>query len=116
MKEIVRFYEIAPNSTDTIRAWQGHKGEKKWLYCHSGSFVVYLIGLSNFINPPEDVEPFKFELDSNNPAVLEVPGGFATGFKANQSSSKLLVFSNFTLEQSKQDDFRYPVTQWPIKW
>ncbi len=116
MKEIIRFYEITSNSNDIIRAWQGHKNEKKWFYCNAGSFVVNLVKIDDFDAPSNHLKPIRFLLDANQPTVLEVSGGYATGFKSNRDNSKLLVFSNSSLEESVQDDFRFPVEKWPANW
>lgn len=116
MKEILRFYEIAPASTDIIRAWQGHQREKKWFYCHTGEFIVNLIKISNFENPKSNLKAERFQINAANPKVLEVPGGYASGFRASQKGSKLMVFSNFTLSESQEDDFRYPWDQWSANW
>ncbi len=116
MKEVVRFYEIAPTSLHIIRAWQGHQYEKKWFYCNVGAFVVNLIKLDNFDNPSNLLKPKNYILEENNPCVLEISGGYATGFKALEENSKLLIFSNFNLEESKNDDFRYPIEKWEAVW
>lgn len=116
MHEIVRFYEVAPSDSQTIRAWQGHENEKKWFYCNTGSFMVHLIKVNDPHNPSEDIIPEKFLLDANKPSILEIPGGYANGFRAMEEGSKLLVFSNFGLEESKKDDFRYPVEKWEADW
>lgn len=114
MSDIVRFYEIAPSNT--IRAWQGHRNEKKWFYCHAGSFIVHLIKLNNFDNPMKDIPSEKFLLNAKTPTILEIPSGYANGFKAMEKGSKLMVFSNFNLETSQDDDFRYPVEKWIVDW
>lgn len=116
MSKIVRLYEISPNDTNTIRGWQGHKAEKKWFYCNSGSFIVNIIQVDNFDSPSEELIAKRFVLESLKPAVLEISGGYATGFKAKEVDSKLLVFSNFSLEASKEDDFRYDVDKWSATW
>jgi len=116
MSEINRMYEISPDDTKTVRGWQGHKTEKKWFYCNAGSFIVNLIEIDDFDNPSSNLVPTRFVLDAKDPGVLEISGGYATGFKALRENSKLLVFSNFSLENSKQDDFRYEVDQWSAKW
>ena len=116
MADIVRMYEIAPNNTNTIRAWQGHKVEKKWLYCNAGAFVVNLVHVDNFESPSPRLKPKRIVLDAKNPKVLEISGGYATGFKASEENSKLQVFSNFRLDESKIDDFRYPLEKWDAKW
>ncbi len=116
MDDIVRFYEIHPANTDIIRAWQGHQQEKKWFYCTAGSFIVNLIKIDDFEHPSTSLVAERFELSANRAAVLEISGGYATGFKANQVDSKLMVFSNFDLDQSKDDDYRYDTDYFDVKW
>ena len=116
MSTIVRFYEIAPNDTNTVRGWQGHKDEKKWFYCNTGAFVVNLVKLDNFESPSNLLKPKRLILEENNPCILKISGGYATGFKATEENSRLQVFSNFTLEESKNDDFRFPIDTWEAKW
>ncbi|NAS12367.1 cupin domain-containing protein [Poritiphilus flavus] len=116
MKEIVRFYEIHPANQDIIRAWQAHKEEKKWFYCNSGAFIVNLIKIDNFDKPSRELIPERYILKAEDPQVLEVSGGYATGFKALGENAKLLVFSNFDLQQSAGDDFRFPPDHWEADW
>src|SRR5690606_755719 len=117
MKEIVRFYEISPASVDIIRGWQGHKKEKQWLYCHTGSFIFQAVPFGDdngIIN--NNTSPSTFELNADIPLILEVGPGMATAFKSNKENSKLMVFSNFTLEESKGDDFRFELDTWETQW
>jgi dTDP-4-dehydrorhamnose 3,5-epimerase-like enzyme len=116
MSQIVRMYEISPSSIDSVRGWQGHKEEKKWFYCNSGSFIMNLIQVDDFNSPSKTSSPNRFVLDAKKPSVLEISGGYATGFKAEEENSKLIVFSNFSLEESKNDDFRFPLDQWVVEW
>ena len=116
MTEIVRMYEIAPSNTKSIRAWQGHKVEKKWFYCNAGAFMINLVQVDDFENPSPLLKPKRIVLDAKNPEILEISGGYATGFKASKENSKLQVFSNFSLDESKNDDFRYPIEKWDAKW
>lgn len=116
MSEIVRMYEISPSDTLKIRGWQAHKNEKKWFYCNSGSFIVNLIEVDNFESPSEEFRVNRFVLEAIKPSVLQISGGYATGFKAIELNSKLMVFSDFSLEASKEDDFRYEVDTWSAEW
>ena len=116
LSEIVRMYEILPSNTQTIRAWQGHQKEKKWFYCNSGSFIVNLIEVDTIVSPSKSLKPERFELAANKPCLLEISGGYASGFKAKEENSRLIVFSNFSLEASKNDDFRFPVDFWSGVW
>ncbi|WP_421811688.1 dTDP-6-deoxy-3,4-keto-hexulose isomerase [Flagellimonas sp.] len=116
MSEIVRFYEISPANQNMIRGWQGHQQEKKWFYCLSGSFVINIIEINDFNKPSDNLTPIRIELDASNPKILAVPGGFVTGIKATSGHARLQVFSNAALNDSKNDDFRFPVDQWPAEW
>ncbi|WP_165748596.1 dTDP-4-dehydrorhamnose 3,5-epimerase family protein [Cellulophaga sp. Z1A5H] len=116
MKPIVRFYEINPSSTNVIRAWQGHLKETKWFYCCEGAFVFYVIAIDaeGALRPDLNVE--HFILDSDDPVILQVPGGFASGFKAIKDHSKLTVYSDVSVAASIADDFRFPETAYKADW
>nr|WP_299067430.1 sugar epimerase [uncultured Allomuricauda sp.] len=116
MSEIVRFYEIAPKNQQIIRAWQGHELEKKWFNCLSGSFIINIIKVDSFDNPSDYLAPTRMELNSYTAEILAVPGGFATGIKATSKDSRLQVFSNLGLNESKKDDFRFPLEKWSAEW
>ncbi len=116
MSEVVRFYEILPKDQKNIRAWQGHEFEKKWFHCISGSFVINIVKVDDFEKPSQSLDPMRFEIGSEKPNILAVPGGYATGIKANEPDSRLQVFSNFGLEESSIDDYRYPLEKWSAKW
>ncbi|WP_273568686.1 hypothetical protein [Maribacter halichondriae] len=58
----------------------------------------------------------RFILNGEEPNILEVPGGFANGFKAVSKGAQLIVFSNFSVARSQQDDYRYPLEQWSADW
>lgn len=116
MGEVKRFYEIKPNNIETVRAWQGHIIEKKWFYCNSGEFVVNLAELDKIGAPVENKKPVLFILKSEEPMILCVPSGYASGFKAIKENSSLMVFSDSSLEDSKNDDFRFPLNQWEAQW
>ena len=78
--------------------------------------MVQLIEVDNFEQPSPLLNPKRIVLDAKNPAILEISGGYATGFKAIEENSILQVFSNFSLDESKNDDFRYPIEKWEAKW
>lgn len=116
MAQIVRFYEISPASTEIIRGWQGHHKEKKWFYCHAGGFVINTVNITSKDTPINNRTPQRFVLKENSPVILEVSEGSATAFKSLEDGSKLMVFSNFTLEESMADDIRFPLEAWNAEW
>ncbi|WP_396601132.1 dTDP-4-dehydrorhamnose 3,5-epimerase family protein [Algibacter sp. R77976] len=116
LKPIVRFYEIAPKDIINIRAWQAHKEESKWFYCTKGAFTVNLVKIDSFENPSDDLEIYTYELNEEKSQILYIPGGYANGFKAKLNNSKLMVFSDFNLNDSKEDDYRFETNKWIKKW
>ena len=116
MTKVKRFYQIEPSSTQHIRAWQGHRFEKKWFYCSSGSFIVNLVQIDDFDSPSHDLVPIQYELSEDDPQILEISGGMANGFRACRDNSQLMVFSNVTLDESISDDLRFPVDYWEANW
>ena len=112
MINIKRMYTIYHHSTLTIRAWQGHKHEEKWFYVVSGSFKIVLVKPDDWVNPSPVLLPEIHHLESSENCVLHVLGGNASGFKAESENSKMIIFSNLTLEESKLDDFRFDSSLW----
>lgn len=116
MSPIVRMYEILPADTTIIRAWQAHKKEMKWFYCSQGAFIIHLVELDNFEHPDAHLVPQKIILDANKPLILEISGGYATGIKAIRPHSKLMVYSNFGVQETKEDDYRFDKAYWKADW
>lgn len=112
LDHVKRFYMIEPADIDTVRAWQGHKKEQKWFCVTSGSFIIAIVRPDDWENPSADLEVAEFVLSSNSTGVLQVPGGYANGFKALEPRSKVIVFSDFTTEQSSNDNFRFDQNLW----
>lgn len=105
MSSIVRMYTIEPK-LGIIRAWQGHKLETKWFYVVKGSFLVKTISMDTYhVN--------KYEISSAEPKILKIPGGNYNGFEALEAGSILMVYSDFDLQQSKNDDYRVGIDQYP---
>ncbi|TRZ45012.1 WxcM-like domain-containing protein [Robertkochia solimangrovi] len=111
LDHIVRMYEIEPANTEDFRGWQGHLKEQKWMYCTSGKFTIKVVGITG--NDLKDYTiPETFELQATTPVVLHIPGGNATAIRAESPGSRLLIFSDFSLEESKEDDYRYDINNW----
>ncbi len=115
LDNIVRLYEIEPADTESIRAWQGHKIENKWFHCTAGAFTINLIQLLDWDQPQKEVNRYTYTLRQDTPEVLWVRAGMASGIKARIPGSRLMVFSDLGLEQSKADDYRFPLEQWTFE-
>ncbi len=109
---VKRFYLIEHADTKIARAWQGHQQEQKWFYVVSGIFKVVIVKPDNWVTPVDAIQIEEFELHAGQPGILFVPGGFVNGFKALEPNSKMIVYSNFSVEESANDDFRFDSALW----
>lgn len=105
---IKRMYQIENNAACQIRAWHGHKIENKFFYCVSGSVKVVA---SDFISTSrgEELVPQSYEahvLSALQPKILHIPAGMANGFKILEPDTKIIVFSDLTMDEAKFDDYR----------
>nr|WP_315161307.1 WxcM-like domain-containing protein [uncultured Flavobacterium sp.] len=112
LSQVKRYYIIEHTDVSVVRAWQGHKKEQKWFQVISGRFLVSVIQPDNWENPSKNIEPETFILEATENKVLHIPGGFANGFKALEPNSRVIVFSDFSLEESVNDNFRFDSQLW----
>lgn len=63
---IKRMYVIENESTDFIRAWQGHKIEQRWFSVMKGSFRIQLIEIDNWDSPSKELDRFSFIVNAEN--------------------------------------------------
>lgn len=115
LTQVKRYYIIEHHDINVIRAWQGHKKEQKWFQVIGGSFQIALVQPDNWENPSDNLKVEKIILNANNNQVLHIPGNFANGFKALEENSKMIVFSDFTIEESTNDNFRFDNNKW-LDW
>jgi len=109
---INRFYMIKHNSQNIIRAWQGHKLEKKYFYTIIGAFVIAWVKIDNFQNPSPFLKAEYYEINSRKSEILFLPPGYANGIKASQPNSELMIFSNLEVNKSGNDITRYDQKLW----
>lgn len=112
LKEFERFYVIQNHEAGFVRAWHGHKIERKAFFVVQGSVQVSCVEVKNFESPARDQEVHSFILDSRLPRVLIVPPGYANGLKSLSSNAIIMVYSSLNIEQSAGDDFRFPHDYW----
>ena len=109
-----RLYSVNNWRANFIRAWHGHKLESKAIICLRGAFKVGIVPINDFSDPNRNQKVTTFVLDSSKAEILKVPSGYANGFMNLTEDAELLIFSDKTLEESKNDDFRYPFDYWDI--
>lgn len=112
MSCIKRIYFTTHLCTEVVRAWQAHKIENRWFCCTKGSFKVKLVKIDNFNNPSDILEVLEFSLSDKNQQILYIPSGYANGFKALQEDSKLMIMSNYMLNEIENDQVRFDENKW----
>jgi len=115
LEGIKRFYTITQSPESGPRAWQGHKMESKYFYCLKGSFALRLAKIDNWEEPGNSPEIKSFKLSDVNSDILVVPDGYANGIQALEEYSQLLIFSEKTIDEAKDDEVRFDKDRW-INW
>ncbi len=114
MEDIKRFYMVENSSLEVIRAWHGHAKEGKYVFVASGSALLAAVFLDDLKEPNKENEIYRHVLTSEKPSIFYIPGGYANGFRSLEPGTKVIFFSTSTLEESKNDDFRFPPDYWGV--
>jgi dTDP-4-dehydrorhamnose 3,5-epimerase-like enzyme len=110
MSPVKRFYIIENSDTEIIRGWRGHRIEQRWFTAIVGNFVIKFVKVDDWNAPSPELEVKVFTLSCDLPAVLHVPHGYASAFQALDPGSRLLVFSDYPIDQASEDDYLFPVS------
>jgi dTDP-4-dehydrorhamnose 3,5-epimerase len=111
-KGIKRFYIVENFSTQIIRAWHGHIKEAKYVLVVRGSAIVAAVEMNDTERPNRSNPVHRFVLSARKPGVLFIPAGYANGFRSLEEGTKIVYFSTCSLEESKNDDYRFPFDYW----
>lgn len=110
--DIKRFYFVSNHCSHFIRAWHAHKLEAKYVTVVQGTALIKIIKIDNFENPSEDLNVEKFVLSAEKPQILYIPAGYANGWMNLTKNTIIMFLSTSTVEESKNDDFRYQYNKW----
>jgi dTDP-4-dehydrorhamnose 3,5-epimerase len=107
--EIKRFYQVTNHRQGFVRAWHGHQFEQKLVYVVEGAVVLKLVPAGRGMGLRQDRGKIKtFNLSADKPQAILVPQHYYNGFKTLTPSTKVMFFSDRTLEESMKDDYRQP--------
>lgn len=109
--DVKRFYVIEGES-GAVRAWQGHKVERKYFYAAKGAFRICAVQVDNWEKPSTYLAAQEYLLDDAHSKVLCLPPGYANGFQPITENSVLLVFSSLQLSDSEKDTYRFDLRLW----
>lgn len=109
---VKRSYMIRNHRQGFIRGWHGHKREGKYFTVVKGAALLCGVKVDDWENPSKDLKVHKFTLSETAPAVLYLPPGYANAAMNLTADAQILVFSTTTLQESLNDDLRYPSHYW----
>ena len=113
-KGVDRFYWIQAGQPNILRGWVRHQREHKWFSVIRGEALIAVVRPDSWASPRRDLAVARFSLVAASPQVLHVPPGHATGSVQFSSEAILMIFSSGRIEDTANDDFRFPVDCWPI--
>ena len=127
-----RIYTVENFNTGYVRAWHGHLKESKMVFVTKGSAKIVLFRIDTLYTSLynikkddwTDTDEFNAQtldvvinrsatpyiLSDKNPKLLYIPKHYANGIVSLEPDTKIIVFSNVTLEEAKTDDYRIPAS------
>lgn len=115
LENIKRMYQIEHSNMDILRARQGHIIENKWFYVINGSFSIGYAVIDNFENLSPEISASIKVIKAEDKIVFHIPRGHANGLKSLESDSRIMVFFVLTLDEAKDDNFKYYARLW-LNW
>jgi hypothetical protein len=107
-ENVKRYYTITHPDTNIICAWLGHQQEKKYFFITKGNFQINLIKIDNWQTPSKGLQSLNHTLSGSVSEILIIPPCHVNDFRALKADSTIIIFSDMLLEDSKNDDFRFP--------
>jgi dTDP-4-dehydrorhamnose 3,5-epimerase-like enzyme len=68
--------------------------------------------MSETVNPSKEEPVKRVVLTSSSTSAIFIPAGYANGFKTLTPDTLLLVLSSTSLQESLDDDYRFPFDYW----
>ncbi len=100
-------YSIENFSQNYIRGWKGHKIETRWFCATKGCLIINTVPISDLETASLSPMIKTFELNENNLNVLEVPPGYATSIQQYSKGDRILVYADFELGVSGDEELRW---------
>lgn len=115
LTEFKRAYIIENSADAPMRGWHGHKFESKGFVCLLGSVRIGGVKVENWDSPNTSADTFSGDLAQDSLDFIYIPAGFANAILSLTPKSRVMVFSSSTLEESQEDDYRFPIGTWRIE-
>ncbi len=114
LTEFKRFYSIENSAENPLRGWHGHKNEAKGFICLKGKVRIGGVRIDNWEYPSPELGVFFEDLEAGTMDFVYLPAGYANAILSLEGDSTVLVFSSSTLNESKEDDYRFDARLWSL--
>lgn len=114
LAEFQRVYIIENSAYAPMRGWHGHKLESKGFICLLGSVRIGGVKVEDWDTPSTSAETFSADLTQDSMDFVYLPAGYANAILSLTPKSRVMVFSSSTLEESQDDDYRFPTSTWRL--
>ena len=108
----VRMYTVSNHEARFIRAWHGHRVERKAAMVLSGTALVCAVEVDDWESPSPDLPVHRFVLSEAIPSALVIPPGYANGFMSLTPNTRVCFFSSASIEEAPDDDVRFNARLW----
>lgn len=115
MTQVERFYIIKNGNTELVRGWRAHRIEQRWFYVLSGAFRLDLVQIDNWEQASPNLPIEKRVLKVEEQQVVHVPAGYGTAFQALEPESELLVFADYGIDHTPNDDHTWPLDYFVLR-
>jgi dTDP-4-dehydrorhamnose 3,5-epimerase len=112
VRDFRRFYIVSNHAAGFVRAWHGHRRERKAVFVVSGAALVCAVRIDDWASPAADAPIHRHVLSERNPSAVLIPPGYANGFMSLTPETRVCFLSSSSLEDAADDDIRYPARFW----
>ena len=114
LENVKRFYMVENSQVGLIRAWHAHRHEAKYAMVLKGEAIIAAVAVDNFEKPSKNTQVHRYLMNAKKPSVLYIPPGYANGFISLSREAQIIFYSTRTLEESKNDDYRFDPRYWDL--
>ena len=113
---VKRHYTVTNFQNHFVRAWHAHKLESKYVQVIRGAAIVAAFPVTDWEGRGNPAEISRYILSEEKPSVLFIPKGYANGFMNLLPNTQLMYFSTTSVEESKNDDYRFSADLFRYIW
>ncbi len=114
LTKFTRMYAINNAPENPLRGWHGHKNEAKGFICLKGKVRIGGVRIDDWDSPSPELRVFYEDLEAGTMDFVYLPAGYANAILSLEGDSTVLVFSSSTLDESKEDDYRFDSGLWSL--